>query len=128
MWDALLAIPALIASYFADETITGYGGADAVWRLTELDGAAFEASATLEFGADGAVFGQAPCNSFRAQQSVPYPWIEISAIAATKLACPDLAAEGAYLTALEQMTLAEVSGPVMILSNDYGREMVFRAN
>lgn len=128
MWDALLAIPALIASYFADETITGYGGADAVWRLTELDGAPFTASATLEFGEDGAVFGQAPCNRFTALQSVPYPWIEIGPIAATKMACPDLAAEGDFFGALEAMTLVEVSGPVMILSNDDRREMVFRAD
>jgi heat shock protein HslJ len=43
------------------------------------------------------------------------------------MACPDLAAESQYLTALGEMTLAEVSGPTLILSNDAGRSMVFTA-
>ncbi|MBC7178797.1 MAG: META domain-containing protein, partial [Roseovarius sp.] len=38
-----------------------------------------------------------------------------------------LAEEALYLTALAEMTLVEVLGDVMILSNDAGREMVFRA-
>jgi heat shock protein HslJ len=123
-----LSFPILLASFLADETITGYGGAGAVWTLTELDSAPFPARATLVFEDGGSVSGQAPCNRFQAQQSVPYPWIEVGPIMATKMACPDLEAEGIYLDALQEMTLAEVSGPVLILSNDAGREMVFRAD
>ena len=57
---------------------------------------------------------------------MPYPWIKIENIAATKRACPDLAAESAYFTSLQAMTLSEVLGDVLILSNDEGDEMVFR--
>lgn len=128
MLGFFLSFPILLASYLADETITAYGGADVIWTLTEMDRAPFTARATLVFEDGGAVYGQAPCNRFRATQSVPYPWIEIGPIMATKMACPDLEAEDAYLTALQEMTLAEVSGPVLILSNDEGREMVFRAD
>ena len=52
--------------------------------------------------------------------------IKIEDVAATKRACPDLAAENAYFTALQSMTLSEVLGNVLILSNDAGDEMVFR--
>ena len=128
MLGMFLSFPILLAGYLADETITAYGGADVVWTLTELDSTPFTARATLVFEDGGAVSGQAPCNRFQAQQSVPYPWIEVGPIMATKMACPDLEAETAYLGALQEMTLAEVSGPVLILSNDAGREMVFRAD
>ncbi len=42
-------------------------------------------------------------------------------------ACPELAAETAFRQALRDMTLAEVSGDVLIPSNDQGHEMLFTA-
>ncbi|WP_237096223.1 META domain-containing protein [Nereida sp. MMG025] len=110
-----------------DETLSAYGAAGKTWVLTELDGAAFPARATLEFPQAGELAGQAPCNRFFGAQTVPYPWFKAENIAATKMACPDLPAEGQFLTALSEMTLSEVLGDTMILSNDAGREMVFKA-
>ena len=110
----------------ADETVSGYAETDATWRLAELDGTPFPARATLRFPEEGAVAGDAPCNAFRGPQTVPYPWIAIGPLAATRRACPDMASETAYLAALEAMTLAEVAGDVLILTDDAGREMVFR--
>ena len=111
-----------------DETISGYTDPATTWRLTELDGAPFTASATLAFPEEGEVTGTGPCNGFRAGQTLPYPWIEITGIAATRRACPDLDAETAYFAALEAMTLAEVGGDILILSTTEGREMVFTAD
>ena len=67
------------------------------------------------------------CNRWFANQGVPYPWFEISAIGATKMACPDLTAEAQFFSSLEAMTLSEVSGDVLVLSNDAGRSMEFKA-
>jgi len=50
-----------------------------------------------------------------------------SQIGATKMACPDLAAENLFFAALAEMTLSEVLGDTLLLSNDKGREMVFKA-
>ncbi|MBQ0749546.1 MAG: META domain-containing protein [Roseovarius sp.] len=124
----VLAVMALsVLGYCKDETVTGYGGAEAVWHLESLDGAAFPARATLMFPAEGELAGEGPCNRYSGRQTVPYPWFAAQDVTATKRACPELAEEALYLTALAEMTLVEVLGDVMILSNDAGREMVFRA-
>ena len=111
----------------ADETVSGYADSDAVYSLTEFDGAAFSSTATITFPEAGRVAGEAPCNLWSATQSAPYPWIELGPIAATRRACPDLEAETMFFEALGAMTIAEVSGDVLILSNDGGRSMVFQA-
>lgn len=125
---ALLTFP-LLASLLQcgpDETLSGYGAGDTTWRLTELDGAAFPAQATITFPEEGRIAGEAPCNTYFATQSEPYPGFNVTQVAATRRACPDLALETAYFKALEAMTLAEVTETTLILSTPEGREMVFR--
>ncbi|MEM6276623.1 MAG: META domain-containing protein [Pseudomonadota bacterium] len=116
-----------LAACAGDETISAFSPEGTVWTLSELDGAAFPENATVAFPAEGEVVGEGPCNRFTASQAVPYPWIDIGPIASTKRACPDLAAEGAFFAALSAVTLAEVSGPVLILTGE-GHEMIFRAS
>jgi heat shock protein HslJ len=110
-----------------DETVTAYGAGEATWQLVEIDGLPFAARATLSFADEGRLAGQAPCNKYFGEQSAPYPWFTAENIVATRMACSDLTAETAYFAALEEMTLSEVSGEALILSNDAGREMVFEA-
>ena len=110
-----------------DETLAAYGGADRDWVLHSIDGAEFAANATMQLGEAGAIGGSAPCNRWFSTQSAPYPWFALGPIGATKRACPDLEAERRFFDALGQMSLSEVSGNVLILSNDEGGEMVFRA-
>lgn len=130
----LLALLVLAAAAFVfmkasgrDETISGYADPDVTWTLIELGGAPFKARATISFPEEGRIAGEAPCNSYRATQSAPYPWFEAGAIAATRRACPELAAEAAFFDALARVTLAEVAGEVLILSAEDGFEMVFHA-
>ncbi|MBS8226253.1 META domain-containing protein [Vannielia litorea] len=120
---ALLAVPPL-ATACADETLTGY--ASGVYRLEEIDGTRFEWGATLDLTEEGRIAGQAPCNRYSAAQEAPYPWFQPGPIAATRMACLHMNGEAAFFEALGEMTLAEASGPVLILSNEAGREMVFR--
>lgn len=114
-----------LSACYGDETISGYADPGAVWVLTELDGADFSERATLTFPEEGKVAGDAPCNRYFGEQTAPYPWISIERIGATKRACPALSEESAFFDALCQMTLAEVAGGTLILSNETGGEMVF---
>ncbi len=110
-----------------DETVASYGGGDRVWHLAELDGAPFDATASLTFPESGKIAGQAPCNSYFANMTAPYPWFETGQIAVTTLACPDLETERRFLSVLSEMTQSEVHGDVLILRDNAGREMVFKA-
>ncbi len=110
-----------------DETVAAYGAADQTWKLQEIDGQAFAASALIRFPEAGRIEGNAPCNSYQGQLDAPYPWFEITDLTATRAACAGLEAEGLYFAALLAMTQSEISGDVMILRNDAGNEMVFKA-
>ena len=122
-----LLLPLLLSALSCgDETISGYTDRGAVFQLRELDGAHYPARATLSFPEEGQVAGEGPCNSFRASQSAPYPWFAPGPIAATRRACPDLEAESRFFAALSEMTLIEAQGDTVILTNEAGREMVFR--
>ncbi len=125
---ACLASALALAACIGDETVSGYAPPGVVWTLVELNGAPFPAQATLQLDGPGRLSGQAPCNSYAAAQTVPYPWFAVEELVATERACPELAAETRFFEALEAMTLAEVLGEVLILSNDTGGEMVFEAS
>ena len=117
----------VFATCARDETLSGYGAADKVWQLIEMDGRAVSARVTLPFPKEGLLAGQAPCNAYRGQQTAPYPWFGVEALISTRAACPELDVETTYLKALSEMTLAEVAGDTLILSNDDGAELVFKA-
>ena len=127
MLGFVLTLPILLTAYLKDESVSGFTDAIVVYRLEEMGGEAFAASATISFPAAGEVRGSAPCNSYSAQQTVPYPWFEITGIAATRRACPDLAAETEFFATLQAMTLVEVAGDLLILSDEDGAQMIFRA-
>lgn len=116
-----------LAACERDETVRAYGGADKVWRLTELNDTAFTASATLMFTDDGKITGTAPCNGYSTTMTVPYPWFETGPILSTRRACPDLAAETAFFDGLRTAAQVEVLGGTMIISNTDGLSMVFTA-
>lgn len=110
-----------------DESISKFTDSTAEYHLVTLDGAPFEGRATIQFPEPGQVVGQAPCNRYFSTQTKPYPWFGLEGIGATRMACPELDLEGAFFAALESMSLAEVAGGTLILSNADGRQMVFEA-
>lgn len=123
----LAALAGLALAGCKDETVTGYGAAGKTWRLESIGAEPFDAEAVLSFPEPGRMTGEAPCNSFSAAQTAPYPWIAFGPIAVTRRACPDLEAEQAFLAALGSMSQAEILGDTLILRDEAGREMVFRA-
>ncbi|MCF2871838.1 META domain-containing protein [Octadecabacter sp. G9-8] len=110
-----------------DESISKFVDPLSEFHLIEMNGIPFTAAATIAFPEEGRVVGRAPCNSYFATQTVPYPWFALEGIGATRMACPDLALETAFFNALEGMTLSEASGTTLILSNSVGQKMVFAA-
>ena len=125
----VLSILALLgaASCGADETVTAYGGANKVWLLIEMNAQPITTEITIEFQGDGQVVGQAPCNRYISQNSAPYPWIKLSAIASTRRACSELALEGRYLKTLATMTEVEVFQDTLVLRSDNGAEMMYKS-
>lgn len=110
-----------------DETLFAYGAGARQWTLKRVNEAPFEALATLKFVPEGVVTGQAPCNAFSATQTAPYPWFAIKDVQVTRMACENAADEVMFFETLNSMTVSEVLGDVMILSNDAGQDMFFTA-
>ena len=110
-----------------DETVTAYGAADITWELSEIDGQHYSSQATLVFPEPGRIAGHSQCNSYTAVMDAPYPWFEAQHLSVTEMACADHIAESLFLQALQSMTLSEVAGDVLLLSNVQGREMIFIA-
>lgn len=123
-----LLIPALIAlpACRSDETPAGYGGTERIWVLSELDGSPFEARVTMQFPEEGKIAGDAPCNRYFGEMSAPYPQFDGTKIASTRRACPEMAAEQRFLSALSTMTQSEILGDTLTLRNEAGNEMVFK--
>lgn len=117
----------LCTSCGPDETISAYANPLSIYVLQSLNGEPIAARADISFPEKGTVSGNGPCNVFQATQSAPYPWLALGPIAATRRACPDLALESAYFQALEAVTLVEVSGPFLLLTNTDGLELVFQS-
>ncbi|WP_170764022.1 META domain-containing protein [Ruegeria lacuscaerulensis] len=128
MTRLILTLP-LVALFQCDkdESVAAYGAADQTWALQEIDGQPYVATALLRFPEEGKIEGNAPCNSYSGTLNAPYPWFEIQDLTATRAACAGLEAEGFYFAALMTMTQSEVSGGVLILRNEDGHEMVFKA-
>lgn len=124
----LALVSGVMGCMHGDETISGYVDRDAIWHLQELDGVEFPAQASVQFPETGQVTGSGPCNRYSAIQTAPYPWISVEAVAATKRACPDLQQEQQFFEMLQSMSLAEVSGDALLLSDDTGRQMLFRVD
>lgn len=123
----VIALVFATAACQTDETVSAYSGDKQAFNLVAIDGAAFAASATIDLSQAGRIQGTAPCNQYFAGQTAPYPWFEAGPIGATRMACPDLAAETAFFEALGTMTFAEVLDDTLLLSNSDGREMLFQS-
>lgn len=117
-----------LAACTPDETVSGFADQETPFTLVEWNGAPTEIDATISFGPDGAFSGRAPCNRYFGKTDVPYPWFRSGPIGSTRMACAALSAERLYFEQLHAMTLIEVSGPLILLTNDDGARLLFRAS
>lgn len=102
-----------------------FGGSDQIWTLKTLNGQVFPATATLTIPKTGEINGRAPCNRYFGALTGTYPAFNAGPIGSTKMACPNMRAENAYLDALGSATTATVSNNTLTLTNGSGLEMVF---
>lgn len=120
----IICASVLLMSCQQDKTLEMLIPPGTIWQLNTLNGNNVSSEATLTFAA-ARVSGRGPCNTFSAQQNLPYPWIEIELMIASRRACSELSFERDYFQALHQATLMEALGNVLILSNDDGPILVF---
>lgn len=112
------------AEGFVDERLSGYAALGKAYQLTELNGAPFE-EAQLLLPSKWRLELRTACTTYRAKLMVAYPWFEATTLRPDQPGC---ASDAALLEALGQMTLVEVSGPVILFSSPgNGVGLEFRA-
>jgi heat shock protein HslJ len=102
----------------------GDGVSAAVWRLAELDGVPFPATATLRFEPGGRIGGQAPCNGWGGRAEGRPPAFRAVDVVSTLIACAVMDAERAFFAALAAVRRIE-GGPDRLLLSGGGRSLVF---
>jgi heat shock protein HslJ len=116
----------------------GCGGGDDEADAPPLEGTAWTLVSGVEAPADatptltleeGAASGFGGCNTFRGGYEVDGESISIGPLAATLMACeePKMAAEGAYLPALEAADAWAISDGELVLSSDGEETLRFTA-
>lgn len=97
------------------------------WRLITIDGQPFDAEARIDLSVPGQISGQGPCNRFFSSYDGTLPDFRPGAIGSTRLACQDLPAEAAFLSALSQMNRAEVvaGSDILMLTGPKGGSLEF---
>ena len=116
---AALALAACVPPALSEDEIAGVD-----WHLVGLEGQSVDWTASLRIDGDK-LSGKAPCNSWFAKTSATLPEVSIGPIGATRMACPDLAAETVFFEALSAMQRAELDQGHLYLIGPEGRIMEF---
>lgn len=105
------------------------GLAGTSWTLTQIDGAAVDASvgATLTFSADGKATGVGGCNGFGGSYSTSGTNVTFSELVSTEMACigPKMDVETQYLGALQGTDSFSLSGDALVISGANGVKLTF---
>jgi heat shock protein HslJ len=96
------------------------------WVLTTMPGGAPVADGTFTtlLLADGRLSGNAPCNQYSGDYTLDGSSITIGSIVRTRLACPDLAQEDAYLEALGEVTSYVLQDDMLVLVGPDGTALL----
>ncbi len=94
------------------------------WHLVGLEGQEIAWNASLRLDGDK-VTGKAPCNRYFGTNAATLPAISFGGMGATRMACPDLAAETVYFEAMQAMQRAELDQGHLYLIGPEGRIMEF---
>ncbi len=116
---AALALTACVTPALSDD---GMSGVD--WHLVGLEGQEIGWIASLRFEGDK-VAGKAPCNRWFGTNTAALPALAFQGLGATRMACPDLAAETVFFEALQAMQRAELDQGHLYLTGPEGRMMEF---
>lgn len=122
-----VALVALSLTGCRGDDATRAFGPDRVWTLKQLNGTPFAARAKLTFPTTDEIAGVGPCNRYFGAMNTAYPQFSAGPIGSTRMACPDMAAETAFLAALEVATQAEATSDTLTLTGPNGLTMVFKS-
>lgn len=125
MTSLFLTLPIALAASTSSAADSGFPISETSWSLSEVDGAPYEASATVAFPEEGRIAGKAACNNFTGSYEGTTDGFTLGPMAMTKMMCPDIEAEDAFMAQLALMTHADVTEDQVILSNADGAQMVF---
>lgn len=123
-----LILLSILTTCFKDETVSGQTEGADIWVLATMNEAPVAPRVTITFPEEGRIAGQAPCNSYFGDQTVPLPWFEVKGLGSTKMACPELGLEVQYFSLLQKMTTAEIIGDTLVLRTDTGDALVYKNN
>ena len=112
-WMAAVAALGL-AACATPETATTPADLRGAWLLTRLGQMQIRTPITLNFDGERAS-GVAPCNSFAGSYRQDGAALSIGPLVATRRACPDLAMEDAYLSALTDVVSFTRDGTFLTL-------------
>jgi heat shock protein HslJ len=100
---------------------------EGVWRLTAIGGAEVAATVTLDLTEAGRISGQGPCNRYSGPNGASLPDLRIGPMISTRMACPEMALEGDYFSALSGVTRATLGkDDLLVLSGDGAADLTFR--
>jgi len=93
------------------------------WALTKIANEDLKALfpdkvATMEIAADGKVFGNAGCNTYRTSYTLEGDVLTFAPAMATKMACPGMKGETAFLNHLTHPVQAVINGETLTFSKD----------
>jgi len=111
---------------FRDETLAAYAERDVAYRLEPAEDAPAVGTLTLRFPKVRSVEVRTHCASYHAALTVPYPWFRTARWQVADRHCDPGSQDLLFRDALRRMTLAEILGDTLILSNDIGEALIFR--
>lgn len=103
---AFLVGTSALASQALTPLISPFSGQ---WQLVAMNDVDVVAQFMLDTTESSRFSGNGPCNLWSAQTGDALPSLSFGPILSTRMACPDLAVEGAILTALAAMTQVHIS-------------------
>lgn len=126
---ALLVMTAACGSAGQDKTLEG-----TTWKLSKMEAipaAAIDKEAdffTLQFNAaDTMVAGRTNCNRFFGKYELKGRELEFENMGMTRMACPDMQYEDAFVKMLDEVDRFEIKGSVLTLFDDHKTLAVFKA-
>lgn len=95
---------------------------DGIWVLQDIG----DGQVTIEFGENGSLSGQGPCNTYRATHEITYPDIKIGPVLSTRMACANMDEELAYFEQLAKVSQIRLAQRSLTLIQSGGAELGFK--
>jgi len=132
---ALVVLVALAGcAYNGPKTTPGSGTtlSNTHWKLVAVDEVEYKPidvkkETYLILRPDHRVTGFAGCNTFSSSWLMEEGRLVFGPLLSTRMACPDMDSERAFLVALDGAVLADITGDMLVITGTDGTELTFKA-